>query len=195
LYTTLYVALEALRVCAALLFPVMPGKMTELRKQIGCGGGDPDVADLRVFGRLRAGTELPESTGLFPRAEKPKPKVPPKPEKTENVKTIDEIAIDEFFKAQLKTAVVREAEKVEGADKLLKLQLDVGGETRQIVAGIAKHYSPEEVVGKTIIIVANLKPATIRGVESRGMLLAASKGKKLTLVTVDGDIPSGAKVG
>jgi len=84
---------------------------------------------------------------------------------------------------------------VEGADKLLKLQLDVGGEARQIVAGIAKHYAPEDVVGKTIVIVANLKPATIRGVESRGMLLAASKGKHLTLVTVDGDIHSGANVG
>jgi methionyl-tRNA synthetase len=195
LYTTLYTALEALRVCAALLVPVMPGKMAELRKQIGCGDGEPDVADLRIFGRLEAGTDLPESAGLFPRAEKPKPAPPKKEPAPENVKTIEEIAIDDFFKAQLRTAVVREAEKVEGADKLLRLQLEVGGETRQIVAGIAKHYSPEEVVGKTIVIVANLKPATIRGVESRGMLLAASKGKKLTLVTVDGEIPSGAKVG
>lgn len=195
LYDTLYVALEALRVCAALLVPVMPAKMAELRRQIGCGEGEPDVADLRVYGRLAAGTSLPESEGLFPRAEKPKPAPKAAPKAPENVKTVEEIAIDDFFKAQLKTARVKEAEKVEGADKLLKLQLDVGGEPRQIVAGIARHYTPEDVVGKTIVIVANLKPATIRGVESRGMLLAASKGKKLTLVTVDGDLPSGAKVG
>ena len=197
LWDTLYVAMEALRVCSALLAPVMPGKMGDLRKMIGAGDGDPELAELRTYGALQVGTALPETEGLFPRAEKPKAPPPEKkPAQTENVKTIEEISIDDFFKAQLKTAEVKQAEPLEGADKLLKLQLDVGGEPRQIVAGIAKHYTPEEVVGKTIIIVANLKPATIRGVESHGMLLAASKGKKkLTLVTVDGEIPSGAKVG
>jgi methionyl-tRNA synthetase len=84
---------------------------------------------------------------------------------------------------------------VEGADKLLKLQLEVGKERRQIVAGIAKHYSPEEMVGKTVVILSNLKPAVLRGVESQGMLLAASTKKKLSLVTVEGDMPSGLKVG
>jgi len=195
-YDTLYVALEAVRVCAALLYPVMPGKMAALRQQIGAGEGDPQVADLKVFGKLTSGTVLPEVEGLFPRYQPSKAeKAKPAPAKTENVVTVDEISIDDFFKAKLKTATVLEAEKVEGADKLLKLQLEVGQEKRQIIAGIAKHYSPEEVIGKMIIIVSNLKPATIRGVESHGMLLAASKGKKLTLVTVDGEIPSGAKVG
>ncbi len=204
LYDTLYVALEALRVCSALLYPVMPAKMTALRNQIGAGEALPVVEDLRKYGQLAVGTSLPESEGLFPRHQKPKPapeaapKADPKEKApaAEQVVTLDEIGIDDFFKAKLKTAVVREAEKVEGADKLLKLQLDVGGESRQIVAGIAQHYSPEDVVGKTIVIVSNLKPATIRGIESRGMLLAASKGKQLTLVTVDADeFPSGAKVG
>ncbi|MDA3872616.1 MAG: methionine--tRNA ligase [Kiritimatiellae bacterium] len=200
LYDTLYVALEALRVCSALLYPVMPAKMTALRNQIGAGDALPVVEDLRTYGRLSVGTSLPESEGLFPRHQKPKPAPEATPNenapKADQVVTLDEIGIDDFFKAKLKTAVVREAEKVEGADKLLKLQLDVGGESRQIVAGIAQHYSPEQVVGKTIIIVSNLKPATIRGIDSRGMLLAASKGKNLTLVTVDADeFPSGAKVG
>ena len=195
LYDTLYVALETLRVCAALLTPVMPGKMADLRHQIGCGEGDPDVADLRVFAKLIPGAKIPEAEGLFPRAEKPKAPKPEKAKAPESVKTIEEIAIDDFFKAQLKTAEVKKAERVEGADKLLKLQVDVGGESRQIVAGIAKHYSPEDLIGKTVVIVANVKPAEIRGVESRGMLLAASKKKKLTLVTVDGEIPSGSKVG
>jgi len=198
LFDTLYVAMEALRVCAALLYPVMPAKMTELRRQIGAGEDEPKVEDLRVFGRLSAGAALPESEGLFPRYQPPKPeKQPPAPkkQKAENVVEVDQIDVSDFFKAKLKTAKVLEAEKVEGADKLLKLQLEVGNETRQIVAGIAKHYAPEEVVGKTIVIVSNLKPAEIRGVKSQGMLLAASKKKKLTLVTVDGEIPSGAKVG
>jgi methionyl-tRNA synthetase len=197
LYETLYVSLETLRVCAALLFPVMPAKMSALRSQIGAGAGDPVVDDLKVFGKLIPGTALAEGEGLFPRHQKPKAEAAPaSAPKAENVVTVEEIAIDDFFKAQLKTAKVLKAEVVEGADKLLKLQLDVGGEPRQIIAGIAKFYSPEQVVGKMIIVVCNLKPAVIRGVESRGMLLAASKGKKLTLVTVDAeDFPSGAKVG
>jgi methionyl-tRNA synthetase len=105
------------------------------------------------------------------------------------------ITIDEFFRTELKTARVLEAEKVEGADKLLKLQIEVGGEKRQLVAGVAEFYSPEEMIGRTIVVVANLKPAKIRGIESQGMLLAAKKGKELKLVTVDGEIDSGASVG
>ena len=92
-------------------------------------------------------------------------------------------------------AKVAEAERVEGADKLLKLQIDVGDERRQIVAGVAEFYTPEQMVGRDIVIVANLKPAVIRGVESQGMLLAAKKGKKLTLVAPSEDIPAGATVG
>ena len=95
----------------------------------------------------------------------------------------------------LKTARVLQAEPVEGTDKLLKLQVEVGEETRQLVAGIAKDYDPETLVGRTIVIVANLKPATIRGIESQGMLLAAHAGRKrLRLVTIDGDVPSGAPI-
>jgi len=77
----------------------------------------------------------------------------------------------------------------------LKLQIAIGNEKRQIVAGIAKHYAPEDLVGKKIIVVKNLKPAKILGIESNGMLLAASKGKKLTLVTLENDLPSGATIG
>ena len=86
------------------------------------------------------------------------------------------------------------AEKIEGADKLLKLQVDLGEEKRQLVAGIALHYLPEALIGKTIVVVANLKPAKLRGVESQGMLLAASTGDTLKLVTVDGGISPGATV-
>jgi methionyl-tRNA synthetase len=92
-------------------------------------------------------------------------------------------------------AIVEQAERVEKAARLLKLQIDIGGEKRQIIAGIAEHYAPEEIVGRKIIVVANLKPAVIRGIESRGMLLAAKKDGIMRLVTVDGDIVSGATVG
>ena len=83
---------------------------------------------------------------------------------------------------------------MEGADKLLRLKIKIGDEERQIVAGIAQHYKPEELSGKTIVVVANLKPAKIRGVESNGMLLAASSGGVMKLVTVDDELPSGAVV-
>ena len=110
-------------------------------------------------------------------------------------KPVNLIGIDDFFKAELKTAKILAAEAVPGADKLLKLQIDVGGTPRQIVAGIAKSYTPESLIGRTIVIVANLQPAKIRGIESCGMLLAAKSGKELKLVTVDGEIASGASVG
>ena len=105
------------------------------------------------------------------------------------------IDIDTFGRLSLKTATVLEAEPVPDSDRLLKLQVDLGGETRQIVAGIAKTYAPEDVIGRTIIVVDNLKPAVIRGVESRGMLLAAKTKRTLRLLTVDGEIPPGSSVG
>ncbi len=105
------------------------------------------------------------------------------------------ITIDDFSKVELRVAKVIEAEKVEKADKLLKMKLQVGEETRQVVSGIAKYYTPEEMVGKTLILVANLKPAKLRGIESQGMILAASNEDGLSLVTIDKDMESGARVG
>ena len=107
----------------------------------------------------------------------------------------DRINIDDFAKVEMKTAEVISAANVEGTDKLLKLQIQIGDEERQIVAGIAEHYSPEELVGKKIVVVANLKPAVIRGVESNGMLLAVSTKDSVTLVTPeDTDVPSGLRI-
>ena len=104
------------------------------------------------------------------------------------------ITIDDFAKVEMKVACVLEAEKVADSDKLLKLILDTGTEKRQVVSGIAKQYAPEEMKGKKVILITNLQPAVLRGIESQGMILAATKGKKLVLVTVDGDIPAGAKI-
>jgi methionyl-tRNA synthetase len=199
---TLALAAESLRVCAALLYPVMPEKMGALRAAFGLG--KPELSQLTTFGVIKPGTPVGNPGILFPRVEVPKvdeasslvqnqKKAPAMT--TEIAKPEGVITYDEVMNVKLRTAKVLEAEKVEGADKLLKLQIEVGEEKRQLIAGIALHYTPEQVVGKTIVIVANLKPAKIRGVESQGMLLCASIGDQLKLITVDGELSaSGAAV-
>ena len=211
--TVLYTAAETMRVVSGLLLPVMPEKMKELRMTLGLSEADAvcgDYEKLSSWGVLTPGTAVKDITALFPRivpkeeekAEPPKAEkkaeTKPEPKKTETVAVGGDsvVTIDEFFRSQLKTAKVLEAEKVEGADKLLKLKIEVGSEQRTLVAGIAKAYTPEQVVGRTIVIVANLKPAKIRGIESQGMLLAAKSGDTLRLIAVDGgDFPSGCSVG
>jgi methionyl-tRNA synthetase len=149
---------------------------------------------------IKPGTPVGNPGILFPRVEvekteeKPVLKPKGKPVSTEPVKVEGIITYDEVMNVKLRTAKVLSAEKIEGADKLLKLQIEVGEEKRQLVAGIALHYTPEQVVGKTIVIVANLKPAKIRGVESQGMLLCASIGDQLKLITVDGELPASGAV-
>ena len=204
LHTCLYVACESLRILSSLLQPVMPGKMEALRAALGLRGPCTNE-ELRTFGIFPAGREVQEPGALFPRIEKKDAaggatsRLPAEPGKGKQElappgATTGLIEYGDFSKVQLRTAKVLEAEKVPGADKLLKLQIEVGAEKRQIIAGIALHYTPEQVVGKTVVVVANLKPAKIRGVESNGMLLAASTGDQLRLVTVDGDLPPGAGV-
>jgi methionyl-tRNA synthetase len=106
----------------------------------------------------------------------------------------EEITIDDFAKIDLRVAKVLQAEKVEKADKLLKLEIEVAGKPRTIVSGIAQHYTPEELVGKYVVIVANLKPVKLRGIMSEGMILAASQGTVLEVLSLDKDIPAGARV-
>lgn len=109
--------------------------------------------------------------------------------------TPEMMSIDEFARIDLRVAKVLEAERVPGTDRLMRLQVDIGEGKRQLVAGIAEAYEPEALVGKTIIVVANLKPARLRGVESQGMLLAATaEGGKPILATFETEIPPGAKV-
>ena len=106
-------------------------------------------------------------------------------EETEEEEKAEEITIDDFFKVDLRVATVIACEKMPKADKLLKLQLDLGYEKRQVVSGIAKHYEPNELIGKKVIVVANLKPVKLRGELSEGMILAGEKNGYLTLATVD----------
>ncbi len=219
--TVLYTAAETLRIAGGILFPVMPGKMGALRATFGLQP-TPVMTDLQRWGVLPIGAPVRPATALFPRLQLPqatalqtaddatgKPgastpsgsgasgvdapaaRAPSATSVPEGVQTIE---YADFAKIELRTAEIVAAERVVGADKLLRLQLRVGDTTRQIVAGIAQHYEPETLVGRVIVIVANLKPAVIRGVESNGMLLAASQGKHLRLLTADGDIGSNAIV-
>ncbi len=209
LHATLYGAAEALRVCAGLLSPLMPTKMAELRAALGMENPmtvNPD--ELTKSEVLAPGTPVAAPGALFPRIEAPVPGAEAKPaapaaaaqaeKKAPAPGTIGNpegvIAYDDFAKVQLRTAKIMSAEAIEGAVKLLKLSVLMGDERRQIVAGIALYYKPEELIGKTVVVVSNLAPIKLRGVESQGMLLAASKGERLRLVTVDGDLSSGAVV-
>jgi len=104
------------------------------------------------------------------------------------------IGIEDFMKVDLRVGKIVSAERVTKSEKLVKLQVDIGSETRQVVAGIGKSYTPEELTGKTIVIVANLKPAKLMGIESQGMLLAGSSGDLLAVATFDREMKPGAKV-
>ena len=107
---------------------------------------------------------------------------------------MDKITFDEFKKLDLRVAKILSVEPVEKTDKLLRIQIDIGSEQRQIVAGIAQYYNPEELIGNLIVVVANLEPAVIRGVESNGMLLAASETDKISVLTPDREIVPGSSV-
>ncbi len=201
LNTVLYCVAEALRKISILLDPVMPDKMTALRDALGIKEASEGHLDtLKQDKNILSGLQMHDLDALFLRVKPEEPKEQ-KSEKNQKKEKKSEplgeglITFDEFFNTQLKTAKVLEAEKVEGTDKLLKLQIQVGEEKRQLVAGVAQFYTPEEMIGKNIVIVANLKPAKIRGIKSQGMLLAAKDGKDLKIVTIDGEIPTGSSVG
>ena len=212
LHTVLSTAAEAIFQVAVLLHPVMPTKMTELLQALGMDkNAIPNIAQLAGHPGV-AGLTMVDVPPLFPRilveeakdaADAPcaKPAKEKKQEKPAKAPAAPEAAVpgvitfDQFQQTQLRTAKVLKAEKVEKADKLLKLEIEVGSEIRPLVAGIAQFYKPEDVIGKTIVIVANLQSAKIRGIESRGMLLAAKDGDTLRLITTDGEIPSGTLIG
>ncbi|MGB9839162.1 methionine--tRNA ligase [Thermovenabulum sp.] len=200
LNTVLYNLAESLRVISIHISPFMPNTPGKIRKQLGIPEDICTWEAAKVWGLLPPGAKIGQKEIIFPRIEKnTENDKKTKEEETmakenQNLEGMNVITIEDFAKIELRVAEVIEAEKIQGADKLLKLQVKIGEEKRQIVAGIAKFYSPEELIGKKIVVVANLKPAKLKGVESQGMLLAASIDDKLSIITVERDIPSGAKV-
>ncbi len=205
----LYRLLEGLRMVAIAASPVIPRAASRVFRMLGLPG-DPGPNDLE-WGRLEPGTLLGTVEPLFPRVETDRDNG----KKNENIKkekTVtettppaptgpsaaapapDRIDIAEFAKVELRAAVIKEAEKIAGSKRLVKLQVDLGTETRQVVAGIAESYAPEALVGKRIVLVANLKPAKLMGVESNGMVLAGSVDGQAVLCTFDRDVAPGTKV-
>jgi methionyl-tRNA synthetase len=220
LEATLYNAADALRVVAALVDPVMPGTAERIRTMLGTA---PESWVGLKAGTLTPGLVLGRIDPLFPRMEhsveelramasseagsgQPAAQPPAASEATTSAGTSgaapapaatgsDRISIDDFMKIDLRVAKVLTAEKVPNSRKLVKMTIDVGTEQRTLVAGIAEAYEPEQLVGRTIVMVFNLKPAKLMGIESNGMVLAASPdGGKPTLVTFDQEVPPGTRV-
>jgi len=208
LATVLWTATEGLRIATILLYPVIPTAAERVRQQLGL---ETELATLNLddlsWGQLPTGGRIGRVEIVFPRLDKgpaieqlwalekemsataaPGGAVP-KEEKTW-------ITIDEFAKVEMRVAEVRSAERVRGANKLLKLMVDTGEDIRQVIAGIAEAYAPDQLVGKKVVIVTNLQPRKIRGLESNGMIVAASVGDKgrPVLVTFNEDVPAGARL-
>ena len=219
LAAVLYNMLESLRIASILLTPVMPDSCLEIQRQIGAPDELCTWGQAGRFGLLPRDVQVTRGPNLFPRinlekelaeleshlpsegkkAEPAQPQSPAKPAKKEEKEPVEGVAslitIDDFAKVNLRVATVLECERVEKSAKLLKLQLDDGrGTPRQVVSGIAAWYRPEDLIGKKIIVVANLKPAKLRGQLSQGMLLAADVGEAASVIFVNDGIPNGSKV-
>jgi len=193
----LYSSAEALRIAAVLLAPVMPSTTDDIERQLGLTDWTRTWEGATQWGLLPGSRPIGKRTPLFPRLDEkrragtPVPAAPPTPE----AKPV--ISIKDFMNVDLRVAEILTAERVPGADKLLKLTVDIGTEHRTLVAGIALSYPPDSLPGKKIVVVCNLEPATIRGVRSEGMLLAGSipgDDTSITLVTPEKSLPNGAKV-
>jgi methionyl-tRNA synthetase len=197
---------ECIRFVSVLVSPVLTRTPSKIREQLGID--DPNLTtweSLGEFGKLPSGVSVRRKQVIFPRLDI-QAELAELSENKENggvqvENTAEkevrqpEIEIEHFKALDLRVALVKEAERVPKSDKLLKLTLKVGNSTRQVVAGIAKEYAPEDIIGKSIILLANLKPAKLRGVLSEGMLMAASDDEgKLSLLTVDRPIADGSKI-
>ena len=193
---------ESLRVIAVMLKPFLTEAPVEIFKQLGIKDEKLQEWDsIYEQGNIPAGTKTEKGEPLFPRLEMEKEietikkmmKGPANEQKESDFK--EEIVYDDFMKLDLRVAEIVKASKMENADKLLKLQVDLGSEKRQIISGIAEHYKPEELVGKKVICVANLKPVKLRGEMSEGMILTGEgPDGKLSLTTVEDSLPNGAIV-
>ena len=192
--TILYNSLEALRFISALIFPFIPDTADKIQRQIGSTDSDYTLE----WGRLKAGKKVAKGEPIFPRVDLRKEKPPQKTGKTKSEEQPKQgktelISFTEFQRMDFRVGRIISAEPIQGADRLLKLIVDIGTEKRQVVAGIAEHYPTDSLIGKQVIVVVNLEPATIRNVESHGMVLAAS-GDSVVLATPETEVPLGTQV-
>jgi methionyl-tRNA synthetase len=187
LNTVLYQLLEVLRFVAVLISPFMPQTSEKIQAQLGISDlGSQTLASLKEWGGLAPGGRVRKGEALFPRVE----------DTLKGEEKMDSSALmsmEEFQKLDLRVGKILAAENIKKSEKLLKLRVDIG-EERTVVAGIARHYKPEELVGKTIILLANLQPTKLMGVESQGMVLAADGAEGVILATFDKEAKVGSKV-
>ncbi|MBQ7783063.1 MAG: methionine--tRNA ligase [Oscillospiraceae bacterium] len=201
----LYNLLETVRISTSLLSAFMPVTMPKVWEQIGASAEMVTYENSDKFGVLPADVTVKKGDVIFPRIDVEKEiealnallaadTVNEDEDKANLVPISETISIDDFFKSDLRVAQVKSCEKIPKAKKLLKLILDDGFGDRQVVSGIAKWYTPEQLIGKKVIVVANLSPAKLCGVESNGMIVAASVGEDAKVIFVDNDIPNGSKL-
>jgi methionyl-tRNA synthetase len=190
LHAVLYTLAESLRGLGLVLAPFVPDAAAKIRAALG-QTGEPSLAEA-VWGRMQAGTRVQKIAALFPRVEDKKPAAAPTAAQAGDGGA--RISIDEFQKIDLRVAQVLAAEAVPKSKKLLKLRVSLGTEERTVLAGIAEHYTPADLVGKKVVVVANLQPAKLMGIESQGMVLAGECGQGLGVVMPDRDLPPGSKV-
>ena len=193
LATVIYQLLEGLRIISGLIYPVMPGTAQKMQQYLGLDPASSfyDLDQLRAWKTLPAETQLLKSIVLFPRIdvnEKTSVAAEPEPEAPMEIKP--EITLDEFSRVDLRVATIVQAEPIPKAKKLLKLEVDMG-QKRTLVAGIAEKYTPDQLIGKQVIIVANLKPAKLMGVLSNGMVVAAVDDTGPTLATLEKAVAPG----
>jgi methionyl-tRNA synthetase len=190
LSTVIYYIMEGLRYVGEMIFPVMPNTSVKILEILGISG-DSTIQDLDTFGKLKPGLKIVPQKALFPRVERLNPSEEKAEEKIEAKNLID---ISEFAKVELTVGKIVEASKVEKSEKLVLLKVDVG-RIIQIAAGIAQSYTPEELTGKYIAVVTNLKPAKLMGIDSEGMLLATdTTDGKLSLLTFDKTPKKGSRI-
>ncbi|WP_078556454.1 methionine--tRNA ligase [Bacillus alkalicellulosilyticus] len=204
LESVMYHLAESLRFISVMIQPFMTEAPKKIWEQLGLPSEGTTWESLSAFGQIEERTKVQKGEPIFPRLEAEVEiayivdkmgATPPKQEENKAEKEeIPEVTIDDFMNIDLRVAEIIHAEPVKKADKLLKIQLDLGFEKRQVVSGIAKYYRPEELVGKKVICVTNLKPIKLRGELSQGMILAGSAGDQLTLATVEQNLPNGSKV-
>lgn len=196
--TVLYNLAETIRIIAALLSPYMPETSAKIAEQINAE--DLSYASVKAFGATKPGTKVGEAVPLFQRIDADKKLAELAEEFTADEEKVeikpfkDYIEFEEFEKLDIRVGKVIECEKVPKSSKLLRFTLQVGSETRQILSGISKYHTPEELIGKNVLFVANLKPRKMMGLESCGMILSAEFEDKLTVLTTLKDIQSGAEV-
>jgi methionyl-tRNA synthetase len=187
--------LEGLRVISGLIYPVMPDTAAKMQKHLGLDEQTPFIPldRLRNWKAIKPGSQLPKSIVLFPRidpAEKPAEQMGKPDTAAQHPEIKPEITLEEFSRMDLRVATVIHAERIPRAKKILKLEIDLG-QKRTIVAGIAENYAPEELVGKQVVVVANLKPTKLMGIVSNGMLIAAVGDSGPTLATLDKPVDPG----